>query len=97
MALKKALACTFSALALAGAAAGTAAAADDGSSGIDNNTQVLSCDAVEVVNVLILSADNNNIDCSKNTKEEEKKEIHIVDDSDKTAKANFFLKKDDYR
>ncbi|MEU0737932.1 hypothetical protein [Streptomyces sp. NPDC006134] len=92
MALKKALACTFTALALAGGAAGTAAAGDDDTSKFDNSHQLLSCDVVEVIDIPILSAANNNIDCSKNVKESKKKEVHIVDEGDKSAHANFFLK-----
>ncbi|MDG9692380.1 hypothetical protein ACH4NS_09300 [Streptomyces mutabilis] len=94
MALKKAIACTVTALVMAGGAAGTAAAADDDTSKFENNSQVLSCDVVEVIDIPILSAANNNIDCSDNNKEEEDKELHIVDESDNSAEAAFFLQKD---
>ncbi|CAL9568885.1 hypothetical protein SUDANB145_04780 [Streptomyces sp. enrichment culture] len=97
MALKKALACTFTALAMAGGAASTAVAADDDSVKFENNSQILSCDTVEVIDIPILSSANNNIDCSKNNKEEEKKEVHIVDEGDNAAQANIFLKKHEYR
>lgn len=97
MALKKALACTFTALAVAGGAASAAVAADDDESKFNNNVQILSCDNLEIVNIPILSGDTNNIDCSKNNKEEEKKEVHIVDESDNHAQSNFYLKKHDYR
>jgi hypothetical protein len=94
MALKKALACTLTALAMAGGVASTASAADDDTSKFENNSQVLSCDVVEVIDIPILSSANNNIDCSENSKEEESKEVHIVDEDDNAAQANFFLKKD---
>ncbi|MET9776785.1 hypothetical protein ABZ023_21390 [Streptomyces sp. NPDC006367] len=93
MALKKALACTLTALAMAGGVASTASAADDDTSKFENNSQVLSCDVVEVIDIPILSSANNNIDCSENNKEEER-ELHIVDEDDNSAHANFFLKKD---
>ncbi|MBT2410255.1 hypothetical protein J7I94_06740 [Streptomyces sp. ISL-12] len=93
MALKKALACTFTALAMAGGAASTAVAADDDSAKFENNSQVLSCDVIEVIDIPILSSANNNLDCSKNNKEEEEKEVHIVDDRDTASQANFLLKK----
>ncbi|MFK0116865.1 hypothetical protein [Streptomyces sp. NPDC090994] len=97
MALKKALACTLTALTVAGGAASTAVAADDDSVKFQNNAQILSCDTVEVIKVPILSSANNNLDCSKNNKEEENKEVHIVDEGDNAAQANIFLKKHEYR
>ncbi|MEU0737934.1 hypothetical protein [Streptomyces sp. NPDC006134] len=97
MALKKALACSFTALALAGAAAGTAVAADDDTAKFQNNTQILSCDVVEVLDIPIASAANNNLDCSKNVKQSEKKEVHLVDEGDKAAQANVFVKHHEYR
>ncbi|CAL9534701.1 hypothetical protein SUDANB6_04129 [Streptomyces sp. enrichment culture] len=92
MALKKAMASTLTALALAGSAAGTAVAADDDNAKFQNNTQVLSCDIIEVVNIPIISADNNNLDCSKNVKEQKETKVHVVDDSDEHAEANIFAK-----
>ncbi|MDN3264765.1 hypothetical protein QWJ26_34190 [Streptomyces sp. CSDS2] len=97
MALKKALACTLTALAMAGGAASTASAADDDDNPkFDNSAYILSCDTVEVIDIPILSSANNNIDCSKNYEEEHKKVV-IVDDSDSVREANLFLKKDEYR
>ncbi|KMS81437.1 hypothetical protein ACH49_02860 [Streptomyces leeuwenhoekii] len=97
MAIKKALACTFAALALAGGVAGTASAADDDASKFSNDEKLLSCDTIEVIDIPILSSANNNIDCSKNVKQEKKSEVTIVDESDKVSEANLFLKKADYR
>lgn len=97
MAIKKALACTFAALALAGGVAGSASAAEDDTANFNNDEQLLSCNVVEIINIPILSADNNNIDCSDNVKEEKKSEVTIVDESDKVSEANLFLKKADYR
>ena len=94
MNLKKTFACTAVALAFAGAAAGSAQAADDDTAKFENNSQILSCDVVEVIDIPILSAANNNIDCSDNNKEEEEKELTIVDESDNSAEAAFFVKKD---
>ncbi|MGC9380823.1 hypothetical protein [Streptomyces sp. MH13] len=94
MALKKALACTVTALVMAGAAAGTAAAADDDVSKFENDSQVLSCDVVEVIDIPILSSANNNIDCSENNKEEDERELTIVDEEDNSATANFLLQRD---
>ncbi|MCP9944342.1 hypothetical protein LUX12_05325 [Streptomyces somaliensis] len=87
MKLKSALACTFAALAVAGGAAGTAQAADDDNTKFDNSSQVLSCDVIEVIDIPILSAANNNIDCSKNVKEEEHESVHIVDEDNAHATA----------
>ncbi|WP_228993427.1 hypothetical protein [Streptomyces sp. DH8] len=89
MKFKSTLACTFAALAVVGGAAGTAQAADDDTSKFDNSTQVLSCDVVEVIDIPILSAANNNIDCSKNVKEEETETetVHIVDEDNAHATA----------
>jgi hypothetical protein len=64
MMLKKTLAASFTALALAGVAAGTASA----DSKFDNDNNVLNCNSIRVIDVPILSANNDNIDCSKNTK-----------------------------
>jgi hypothetical protein len=90
MALKKALACTLTALAVAGGAASTASA-DDDSPKFVNNTQILSCDAIEVLDIPILSTANNNIDCSENTKEEKSTEVHVVDEGDNAAQANLYV------
>ncbi|MDT9685188.1 hypothetical protein RND61_24455 [Streptomyces sp. TRM76323] len=87
MKIKSALACTFAALAVAGGAAGTAQAADDDTSKIDNSTQVLSCDIVEVIDIPILSAANNTVDCSDTIKEEENESVHIVDEDNAQATA----------
>ncbi|GHH79823.1 hypothetical protein GCM10018793_33380 [Streptomyces sulfonofaciens] len=62
MMLKKTLATSFTALALAGVAAGTASAQDD----ISNDNNVLNCNSIRVIDVPILSAANDNIDCSRN-------------------------------
>jgi hypothetical protein len=98
MAIKKALACTFAALALTGGVAGTASASDDDTSKFaSGDQQVLSCDTIEVIDIPILSSANNNIDCSENYKEEKKTEFTYVDESDKVSEANLFLKKADYR
>ncbi|GGQ25805.1 hypothetical protein ACFFKE_18010 [Streptomyces mutabilis] len=94
MALKKAIACTVTALVMAGGAVGTAAAADDDNAKFENNSQVLSCTNLEVVNILLLGSDNTNIDCSENTKEEKETKVTIVDEDDNSAKAHFFVEKD---
>ncbi|HEX5565460.1 MAG TPA: hypothetical protein VFY14_00710 [Streptomyces sp.] len=66
MKLKKTLAVTFTAaLALAGGASGAYAA----DKAITNETQVLSCLNLELLNLPLLSGDNNNIDCSENYEE----------------------------
>lgn len=77
MMLKKTLAASFTALALAGIAAGTASA-DDGNSAakFNNEENVLNCDSVRVIDVPILSANNDNIDCSRNFKHNEAN-IHV--------------------
>ncbi|MET9776783.1 hypothetical protein ABZ023_21380 [Streptomyces sp. NPDC006367] len=90
MALKKALACTLTALAVAGGVASTASAADDDTAKFENNTQILSCDAIEVLDIPIISTANNNIDCSKNSKEESAK-VHVVDEGDNASQANLYV------
>ncbi|MGC9380825.1 hypothetical protein [Streptomyces sp. MH13] len=95
MALKKALACTVTALVMAGGAAGTAVAADDDTSKFENNSQILSCLPLEVIDIPILSSANNNIDCSENTKEETETEVTIVDEDDNSATANFLVSDED--
>ncbi|GAA2228337.1 hypothetical protein QWJ26_34185 [Streptomyces sp. CSDS2] len=92
MALKKALACTLTALAMAGGAASAASAADDDSFLRDNGTKIASCDTIEIIDIPILSSANNNIDCSKNY-EEENKELTVVYDNDHYSKANIFQNK----
>ncbi|MCP9946887.1 hypothetical protein LUX12_22070 [Streptomyces somaliensis] len=87
MKLKNALACTFTALAVAGGAAGTAQAADDDTSKFDSSSQVLSCDVIEVIDIPILSSADNNIDCSENVKKKESKSVHIVDEENAEATA----------
>ncbi|MFV2119033.1 hypothetical protein ACE14D_11535 [Streptomyces sp. Act-28] len=87
MKLKSALACTFAALAVAGGAAGTAQASDDDAAKFDNRTQVLSCDTIEIINIPILAADNNNVDCSENVKKEKSESVHIVDEDSAHATA----------
>jgi hypothetical protein len=91
MALKKAIACTVTALVMAGGAAATAAAADDDTAKFENNSQVLSCLPLEVIDIPILSSANNNIDCSENNKEEKETEVTVVDEDDNSAKAHFLL------
>ncbi|MEV5881292.1 hypothetical protein AB0L74_00895 [Streptomyces sp. NPDC052020] len=93
MALKKALACTFTALALSGSAAGAAVAADDDDRAkFDNSAQILSCDTIEVIDIPIVSSANNNIDCSENEKKVEKTQITVVDDSEQRSQSNVFVK-----
>ncbi|MEU1367841.1 hypothetical protein ABZ454_17100 [Streptomyces sp. NPDC005803] len=87
MNLRKTVACTVAALAFAGAAAGSAQAADDGSAKFVNNTQVLSCDTVEVLDIPILSAANNSIDCSDNAKEKASANVLHVDEEHAQAGA----------
>jgi hypothetical protein len=84
--LSKALIVTAAAMAVVGAGAGAAQAADDDISKFDNNNQVLSCDIVEIIDIPILSSANNNIDCSENSAEEKVKITHVEDnDSSKAA------------
>ncbi|HWU06604.1 MAG TPA: hypothetical protein VN520_09515 [Streptomyces sp.] len=87
MNLKKAVACTAVALAFAGAGAGSAQAADDDTSKFENNSQVLSCDVVEVIDIPILSAANNNIDCSDNIEEEDSESLTVIDEEHAEAAA----------
>jgi hypothetical protein len=67
MMLKKTLVVSFAA---AMAFAGGAASAHAGEAKFENNAQILPCPNVEAVNAPILSADINNLDCSRNYKEE---------------------------
>ncbi|MDT9685907.1 hypothetical protein RND61_28130 [Streptomyces sp. TRM76323] len=77
MKLKNALACTFAALAVVGGGTGTAQAADDDTSKIDNSTQVLSCSVVEIFDQPNLAAADGYIDCSE-TVEEKAESAHVV-------------------
>ncbi|MGK5450920.1 hypothetical protein [Streptomyces radiopugnans] len=70
MMLKKTLAVSFTA---ALALAGGAASAHAGEAKFKNDSQILSCDVIEVIDIPILSSANNNIDCSENYK----KEVHV--------------------
>jgi hypothetical protein len=67
MMLKKTLVVSFAA---AMALAGGAASAHAGEAKFENNAQILPCPNLELVNAPILSADINNLDCSRNYKEE---------------------------
>ncbi|MEU1125882.1 hypothetical protein ABZ371_20520 [Streptomyces sp. NPDC005899] len=87
MNLKKAVACTAVALAFAGAGAGSAQAADDDTSKFENNSQVLSCDVVEVIDIPILSSANNNLDCSDNVEEKESESLTVIDEEHAEAAA----------
>ena len=91
MKLSKALIITAAAMAVVGAGAGAAQAADDDTSKFENNSQVLSCLPLEVIDIPILSSANNNIDCSENNKEEKETEVTVVDEDDNSAKAHFLL------
>ncbi|HWU06603.1 MAG TPA: hypothetical protein VN520_09510 [Streptomyces sp.] len=87
MNLKKAVACTAVALAFAGAGAGSAQAADDDTSKFENNSQILSCDVVEVIDIPILSSANNNLDCSDNVEEEESETTLLINEEHAQAAA----------
>ncbi|MGD9486211.1 hypothetical protein WDH52_23735 [Streptomyces sp. TRM70308] len=91
---KAVLITTAAAMAAVGVGAGAAQAADDDVSKFENSSQVLSCDVVEIIDIPILSAANNNIDCSENTKEEESKMVHIVDED--SSKATVLLPRDEH-
>ncbi|CQR59508.1 hypothetical protein [Streptomyces leeuwenhoekii] len=73
------IACAFAALAVAGGTAGTAAA-DDEASKFGNSGQFLSCEVIEVIDQPNLAPSDNNIDCSKNLKEEDTNLMHVVKD-----------------
>ncbi|MEV0121186.1 hypothetical protein AB0I16_06435 [Streptomyces sp. NPDC050703] len=62
---KEAAVLSLSAAALLMVGAGTAHAGDDEAK-FQNNTQILSCLTLEVLDIPIASSANNNIDCSKN-------------------------------
>ncbi|MFH0243994.1 hypothetical protein ACGRHY_16565 [Streptomyces sp. HK10] len=81
MMLKKTLVVSFAA---AMALAGGAASAHAGEAKFENNAQILPCPNLEVVNLPILSSDINNLDCSRNSKEEVqiKKVVKVEKDSD---------------
>ncbi|WP_199185676.1 hypothetical protein [Streptomyces carminius] len=78
MKLQKSLVVSLTAaMAVAGGAA--VAQAQNGAK-FENNSQVLSCDVIEVIDLPILSAANNNIDCSENYEEETHiKKVHKVE------------------
>ncbi|MGC9376114.1 hypothetical protein [Streptomyces sp. MH13] len=78
MKFRNAIACTFAALAVAGGTASTAQAADDDTAKFDNSEQVLSCDVIEIIDQPNLGPADNNIDCSRNNKEEETTLTHMV-------------------
>lgn len=61
---KAAAVLTLSAASLLMAGAGTAHADDEAK--FQNNTQILSCLSLEVLDIPIASSANNNIDCSNN-------------------------------
>ena len=69
MNLKQSATVSLSAAALLLGGAGIAQA-DDGPK-FENNSQVLSCLTLEVLDIPIASSANNNIDCSENSEEEE--------------------------
>ncbi len=94
MKLSKTLITAVAAVAAVGFGAGVATA-DDGGSKFENNSQVLSCLNLEVVDIPILSAANNNIDCSENTKEQETNTLHIVEDE--SAEANIVLPRGEHK
>ncbi|MBN3929013.1 hypothetical protein IQ279_05060 [Streptomyces verrucosisporus] len=81
MMLKKTLVVSFAA---AMAIAGGAASAHAGEAKFENNAQILPCPNLEVVNLPILSSDINNLDCSRNSKEEVeiKKVVKVEKESD---------------
>ncbi|MEU1367842.1 hypothetical protein ABZ454_17105 [Streptomyces sp. NPDC005803] len=62
--MKRIAAVSLSAAALMVAGAGAAQAHDEPK--FQNNTQILSCLSLEVLDIPIASAANNNIDCSRN-------------------------------
>ncbi|HEX5565461.1 MAG TPA: hypothetical protein VFY14_00715 [Streptomyces sp.] len=63
MNLKRTIAVSLSTAALVIGGAGLAQAND---SRVVNNTQILSCLNLELINIPILAADNNTFDCSTN-------------------------------
>ncbi|WP_410538235.1 hypothetical protein [Streptomyces sp. KL2] len=81
MMLKKTLVVSFAA---AMALAGGAASAHAGEAKFENNAQILPCPNLEVINIPILSSDINNLDCSRNSKEEVhvKKIVKVEKESD---------------
>ena len=72
---KRTAAISMSAAALMVAGAGVAQADDEPK--FQNNTQILSCLTLEVLDIPIASAANNNIDCSMNHRESERTETHV--------------------
>lgn len=87
MNLRKSVACTVAALAFAGAAAGSAQAANDSTSKFGNRDQVLSCDVIEILDNSMLSAVDSNIDCSDNAEEKESRKTPLVDEEQAEAGA----------
>ncbi|MTE19417.1 hypothetical protein F0L17_09810 [Streptomyces sp. TRM43335] len=81
MKLKKTLAVSFTAAMLL---AGGAASAHAGEAKFSNDAQILPCPNLEVINLLILSSEANNLDCSRNYEEETtiKKTVKVEKDSD---------------
>ena len=71
---KRTSAVSLSAVALMMAGAGAAQADEEPK--FQNNTQILSCLSVEVLDIPIASTANNNIDCSMNY-ESERTETHL--------------------
>ncbi|WP_436744562.1 hypothetical protein [Streptomyces radiopugnans] len=72
MELKRTAAVALSAAALLISGAGVSHADDEPK--FQNNSQILSCLTLEVLDIPIASSANNNIDCSRNYKEEIKLE-----------------------
>ncbi|MFJ8696137.1 hypothetical protein [Streptomyces roseolilacinus] len=60
---------------LVGGSSGTAHANE--ASKFDNDTQILSCLVLEVLDIPILSSANNSIDCSENHSYEKKEKVTI--------------------
>ncbi|GAA2456459.1 hypothetical protein [Streptomyces macrosporus] len=88
MKLKKTLFVSFAA---AMALAGGAASAHAGEAKFENNNQILPCPNLEVVNIPILSGDINNLDCSRNYKEEiEVKKVTKIEKDEKFSFAPKF-------
>lgn len=85
MALKKAVACTLTALALAGSAGGTAVADESKF----NNTN---CEVIELIDIPIVSSANNNIDCSRNEMHKEEENVQIVDKSKEISDTDVIVK-----
>ncbi|MFI2374287.1 hypothetical protein ACH5AO_04325 [Streptomyces sp. NPDC018964] len=88
MKLSKALITTAAtAMAIVGAGAGVAQAANDG------DTLSESCKVTEVIDIPILSSANNNIDCSKSVEEETS--LHVEDEDSAQSAVLLPLYEDD--